>query len=296
MAYLEDGLGRARRGHLGGARRPPPLRPLEGDGLGRVRPRGADGRGVRAATGRSTRWRELRDAGPPRGVRARASTPSAARSRSPTARAALDAATLMIPLVGFLPPDDERVIGTVEAIERELLRRRLRAALRHRSDADDGLPPGEGAFLPCSFWLADCLRDDRPPRRGARAVRPARRARATTSGCWPRSTTRASGRHGRQLPAGLHARRAGQHRDEPGRRDQPPRPSAARDARGGPALMRAITHRARAARLRRARGDARAGAEARARSSSTASRSASAGPTRRSSAATTARRRPAPSG
>ena len=68
----------------------------------------------------------------------------------------LDAATLMIPLVGFLPPDDPRVVGTVEAIQRELMADGY--VLRYDSaEADDGLPPGEGAFLPCSFWLADCL-------------------------------------------------------------------------------------------------------------------------------------------
>jgi GH15 family glucan-1,4-alpha-glucosidase len=66
----------------------------------------------------------------------------------------LDAALLMMPLVGFLPPTDARVIGTVEAIERELMRDGF--VQRYRTDhADDGLPPGEGAFLLCSFWLAD---------------------------------------------------------------------------------------------------------------------------------------------
>jgi GH15 family glucan-1,4-alpha-glucosidase len=68
----------------------------------------------------------------------------------------LDAATLLIPAVGFLPPDDERVIGTVEAVQRELCRDGF--MLRYdTAEADDGLPPGEGAFLPCSFWLADAL-------------------------------------------------------------------------------------------------------------------------------------------
>jgi GH15 family glucan-1,4-alpha-glucosidase len=66
----------------------------------------------------------------------------------------LDASTLLIPQVGFLPPDDARVRGTVEAIERKLLRGGF--VLRYDSAAtEDGLPPGEGAFLPCSFWLAD---------------------------------------------------------------------------------------------------------------------------------------------
>jgi len=68
----------------------------------------------------------------------------------------LDAATLLIPAVGFLPPDDPRVIGTVEAVQRELLRDGF--VLRYdTTEAADGLPPGEGAFLPCSFWLADAL-------------------------------------------------------------------------------------------------------------------------------------------
>ncbi len=68
----------------------------------------------------------------------------------------LDAATLMIPVVGFLAPTDERVIGTVEAVQRELCHDGF--VMRYdTSEAADGLPPGEGAFLPCSFWLADCL-------------------------------------------------------------------------------------------------------------------------------------------
>jgi GH15 family glucan-1,4-alpha-glucosidase len=66
----------------------------------------------------------------------------------------LDASLLMMPLVGFLPPTDARVIGTVAAIERKLVHDGL--VLRYRSDqTDDGLPPGEGVFLACSFWLAD---------------------------------------------------------------------------------------------------------------------------------------------
>ena len=66
----------------------------------------------------------------------------------------LDASALLIPQVGFLPPDDARVRGTVEAIERKLLRGGF--VLRYDTAvSEDGLPPGEGAFLPCSFWLAD---------------------------------------------------------------------------------------------------------------------------------------------
>jgi GH15 family glucan-1,4-alpha-glucosidase len=66
----------------------------------------------------------------------------------------LDAALLQLPMVGFLPPDDERIVGTVAAIERDLLRDGF--VLRYRSETvNDGLPAGEGVFLPCSFWLVD---------------------------------------------------------------------------------------------------------------------------------------------
>lgn len=69
---------------------------------------------------------------------------------------ALDASLLHIPLVGFLPPDDPRVVGTVEAVQRDLTEDGL--VLRYRThEVEDGLPPGEGAFLACSFWLADAL-------------------------------------------------------------------------------------------------------------------------------------------
>lgn len=65
-----------------------------------------------------------------------------------------DASLLMIPLVGFLPADDPRVAGTVACIERELLHDGfVRRYLTHPDV--DGLPPGEGVFLPCTFWLAD---------------------------------------------------------------------------------------------------------------------------------------------
>jgi GH15 family glucan-1,4-alpha-glucosidase len=68
----------------------------------------------------------------------------------------LDASLLMIPLVGFLPPTDLRVHGTIAAIERDLTDDGYVARYR-RSSTLGGLPPGQGAFLPCSFWLADNL-------------------------------------------------------------------------------------------------------------------------------------------
>lgn len=66
----------------------------------------------------------------------------------------MDAAALLIPIVGFLPGDDPRVVSTVKAVERELMRDGL--VLRYDTEkVDDGLPPGEGAFIACTFWLAD---------------------------------------------------------------------------------------------------------------------------------------------
>jgi len=66
----------------------------------------------------------------------------------------LDASALQIPLVGFLPPEDPRVQGTLAAIEKHLMRRGF--VQRYKpSTAVDGLEGGEGVFLPCSFWLVD---------------------------------------------------------------------------------------------------------------------------------------------
>ena len=72
---------------------------------------------------------------------------------------ALDASLLLIPLVGFLPADDPRVKGTIRAIEKGLMAEgfvlRYRRQTSGKAGLVDGLPGGEGAFLPCTFWLAD---------------------------------------------------------------------------------------------------------------------------------------------
>ncbi|MFI8516247.1 glycoside hydrolase family 15 protein [Streptomyces sp. NPDC085481] len=70
----------------------------------------------------------------------------------------LDAATLLIPQVGFLPPDDRRVVGTVDAVRAELLQGGFLRRYSTQSTSVDGLPGQEGTFLVCSFWLADALR------------------------------------------------------------------------------------------------------------------------------------------
>jgi GH15 family glucan-1,4-alpha-glucosidase len=69
---------------------------------------------------------------------------------------ALDASLLLLPIVGFLPAGDPRIVGTVAAIERELI---IDGLVRryHTHQTDDGLPQGEGVFLACSFWFVDNL-------------------------------------------------------------------------------------------------------------------------------------------
>ena len=68
----------------------------------------------------------------------------------------LDASCLRIGLVGFLPMDDPRIVGTVEAIEKGLIKDGFVRRYDTRT-TDDGLPAGEGAFLACSFWMVTCL-------------------------------------------------------------------------------------------------------------------------------------------
>ena len=147
------GLGRSGRGHLGGARPAPPLHPFQADGLGRVRSRDQGGGILWSVRRRSTTGAMLR---------ARIHEDICSKGFDPDQNSfvqyyggnEVDAALLLIPQVGFLPPEDPRVQGTVAAIERELMPGGL--VLRYRTDDSvDGLPPGEGTFLACSFWLAD---------------------------------------------------------------------------------------------------------------------------------------------
>ena len=121
----------------------------------------------------------------------------------------LDASLLLIPLVGFLPANDERVVGMVAAIERDLMRDGF--VERYRADTDnmdvDGLPPGEGVFLPCSFWLVAVLARQR---RVDEAVELYERLLSLRNdlglhlgGVRPRAQAPR-----RQLPAGVHPPRA----------------------------------------------------------------------------------------
>ena len=98
------------------------------------------------------RWREVRDA-----IHAEVCAKGFDAERMPSCNAMssnLDASLLLIPQVGFLPPDDARVRGTIAVIERELMCDGF--VQRYSTETGvDALPAGEGVFLPCSFWLAD---------------------------------------------------------------------------------------------------------------------------------------------
>ena len=103
-------------------------------------------------------WRELRDDDPRAGLRRGVQHRRSGAFTQYYGSDALDASLLMMPLVGFLPATDDRVRSTIEAIERDLTEDGF--VLRYRATdahAVDGLAGHEGAFLACSFWLADCL-------------------------------------------------------------------------------------------------------------------------------------------
>jgi GH15 family glucan-1,4-alpha-glucosidase len=108
----------------------------------------------RGSTGRALpRFRQVRDR-IHEDVCARAFDPQLGSFVQAYGSKALDAALLLLPLVGFLPPTDPRIIGTVSVIERRLLADGF-VRRYDTGEVQDGLPPGEGAFLACSFWLAD---------------------------------------------------------------------------------------------------------------------------------------------
>ncbi|MFE4372148.1 glycoside hydrolase family 15 protein [Streptomyces sp. NPDC056835] len=102
------------------------------------------------------RWRAMRDE-VHREVCERGYDPERNTFTQSFGSAELDAATLLIPRVGFLPPDDPRVIGTVDAVRAELGHGGFLRRYSTTGPSVDGLPGGEGTFLVCSFWLADAL-------------------------------------------------------------------------------------------------------------------------------------------
>lgn len=110
----------------------------------------------RSLHGDVERWREMRDA-----VHAEVCEKGFDPERNTFTQSygskELDAATLLIPHVGFLPPDDPRVLGTIAAVQAELGNGPLVRRYSTEGVSVDGLPGDEGTFLACSFWLTDAL-------------------------------------------------------------------------------------------------------------------------------------------
>ena len=162
----------------------------------------------------------------------------------------LDASLLMIPLVGFLPADDPRVRGTVDGDRARADARRASCTRYDAAEAGvDGLPPGEGAFLPCTFWLADNLRL-MGRRDEARALFERLLGLRNDVGLLAEEYDPRRGRLVGNFPQAFTHVGAGQHRAQP-------RPRAHRPARRGPSrtprsetLMRAHHRSTRASRTR----------------------------------------------
>ena len=170
------------------------LHALEGDGLGRVRPRRSAATRSSAATGPVDRWRALRDE-----IHAEVCERAWSEAKQAFTQSydsdELDASVLLMPLVGFLPATDARMVSTVEAIRRELTRGRAGPPLPAAGATRRRRPARRRGRLPAVLVLA---------RRRARAPGPrtTRRAScssgcstcATTSACSRRSTTRVASR------------------------------------------------------------------------------------------------------
>ena len=102
------------------------------------------------------RWRKLRDEAHAE-ICARGYDPKVGAFMQYYGADVVDASVLLAPIVGFLPADDPRIVGTVRAIERRLIKGGFVLRYEQPNSGTDGLPPGEGAFLACSFWYVDVL-------------------------------------------------------------------------------------------------------------------------------------------
>ena len=182
----------ARRRDLGGPGPPAPLHPLQGDGLGRLRPR----RKLCEIAGRTDRpiekWRKLARSRSTaevceKGFNAEKNSFVQYYGGGPARREPADAARWW----ASCPPTDPRIVGTVDAIQRELMRRRLRPALSDRRRRRGGRPAGGRGHVPAmtTFWLADNLalmgRCDEAQALFERPARAAQRRRAARRGVRP---------------------------------------------------------------------------------------------------------------
>ena len=214
LAASGEDLARAGRRHLGSAQRAASISPIPRRWPGSPSTAPSRARKCSSCRARSSTGARLRERIHARRLRSAASMPSSAASCAAYGSKELDASLLLLPAIGFLPPHDPRIVGTVAAIERRLMVDGLVLPLRHARRADDGLPAGEGVFLACSFWLADAYlmlgRRDDALRLFERLLVAAQRRRAAERGIRP-----AHAAAGRQFSAGLFASRAGQYREQP---------------------------------------------------------------------------------
>ena len=186
-------LAGARRGDLGGTRAAPPLHALEGDGLGGDGPGGQGGRGLRARGRRRALAARRATRSTPRCSSA-ATTRSWARSSSPTTRSGSTRACSRSRCFGFLPADDPRVRGTLDAVRRELLRTGSCSAMLTigRQALWTGYRPARVRSFSAPSGSSTTSSCSASSRRRARCSTACSRS-ATTSGCSRRSTTRAPG-------------------------------------------------------------------------------------------------------
>ena len=227
----DGGVARARPGHLGGPGRAAALRVVEADVLGGARPGRQAGRDARRRRAAARRGRPP----PRRSAPTCSSTASASDGvlRQHYDTDALDASTLLAPIFGFLPGDDERAHASVLAIADELTEHGF--VLRYRTDeTDDGLSGKEGTFLICSYWLVSALSHRRRAAAGPRPVRAAAAHRLAARAV-RRGVRRRHRLPPRQLPAGVLPPRPHRSRRPHHPRRVPPRVLTSTPAAGSPA-------------------------------------------------------------
>ena len=218
-----NGLGRAGRGHLGGARRAAHFTLFEGDGVG-----GARSRHSRPETYRLERpldrWRALRDT-----IHARSARAASMRDWQLRPVVRLEGARRQPAAPaddGLSAADDPRIRGTIAAVERHLFVDGFVLRYDTGDEPTMGCPAGEGAFLACSFWLADAYvligrLDDARLFERLLSIR-------NDVGLLAEEYDTRDRPSGRQFPAGVLARRAGEHRAQSEPRRKPAEQRAGR--------------------------------------------------------------------
>ena len=223
--HRDRAVSRTRPRHLGDARRTEALRRVEGDVLGRGRPRSAHSPATATTPSAPSAGEKAADEIKAEVLDQGRDDRGVFRQHYDTDD--LDASLLLIPIMGFLPPDDERVRATVLAIADELTQGRPRPALPGREHRRRALSGEEGTFTICSFWLVSALALIDEVERARAAVPEAAVVRR------PAAPLRGGDRHHHrsapgELPPGVHPPRADRRRQSAHRG----RTSAGRDLRG----------------------------------------------------------------